>query len=337
MRDRAMKQERIFPQKLSPGDEVQVISPARSMSIISSSVRSVAINRLTELGLKVSFSTHCEETDTFHSSSIQSRLEDLHAAFSNPRIKAILTTIGGYNSIQLLSGLDYKLIQKNPKILCGYSDITTLQNAIFAKTGLVTFSGPHFSTFGCLKGNEYTIEYFQKCLFSDQPFEINPSDTWSDDEWYLDQDRHSFLTNLGLKVIQPGTEEGTVIGGNMDSLTVLQGTDYMPSLYNSILFLEDNYPMTAEVFDRHLHSLILQKDFQFVKGIVIGRFQNASNISLDALSAIIHSKNELKSIPVIAGVDFGHTMPLLTFPIGGTIQLEASSSAIKMCISSSVH
>ena len=331
-----MQQQHIFPQKLSRGDEIQVISPSRSMSIISSSVRSIAINRLTELGLKVSFSTHCEETDRFHSSSIQSRLEDLHAAFANPNIKAILTTIGGYNSIQLLNGIDYKLIQKNPKILCGYSDITTLQNAIFAKTGLITFSGPHFSTFGCLKGNEYTIEYFQKCLFSNQPFEINSSDTWSDDEWYIDQDKRSFLPNLGFKVIQPGIAEGMIIGGNMDSLTVLQGTDYMPSLHNSIIFLEDNYPMTAEVFDRHLHSLTLQKDFQSVKGMVIGRFQKESNISMDALTNIVQSKKELRSIPVIAGVDFGHTMPLLTFSIGGSFQLEASSSAIKLCLSSSV-
>src|ERR1700722_2889735 len=225
-----MEQKQIVPQKLSPGEEVRVISPARSMSIISSSVRSIALKRLQELGLKVSFSKHCEESDTFHSSSVRSRLEDLHDAFSDPKVKAILTTIGGYNSIQLLSGIDYKLVQKNPKILCGYSDITTLQNAIFAQTGLVTFSGPHFSTFGCIKGIEYAVEYFQKCLFSDQPFEVSPSDSWSDDEWYLDQEKRTFMPNPGLIFIQPGKAKGTIIGGNMGSLTILQGTDYMPSL-----------------------------------------------------------------------------------------------------------
>ncbi|HEY4831918.1 MAG TPA: S66 peptidase family protein [Waddliaceae bacterium] len=331
-----MEQKRIVPQKLSPGEEVRVISPARSMSIISSSVRSIALKRLQELGLKVSFSKHCEENDTFHSSSVRSRLEDLHDAFSDTKVKAILTTIGGYNSIQLLSGIDYKLIQKNPKILCGYSDITTLQNAIFAQTGLVTFSGPHFSTFGCVKGIEYAVEYFQKCLFSDQPFEVSPSDSWSDDEWYLEQEKRIFMPNPGLIFIQPGKAKGTIIGGNMGSLTILQGTDYMPSLHNSILFLEDNYPMTAEVFDRHLHALILQKDFQFVKGIVIGRFQKESNISMDALATIIHSKNELRSMPVIAGADFGHTMPLFTFPIGGIVEMDVSSSMIKLKISSAV-
>ncbi len=332
-----MEQKYISPQKLSPGDEIRVVSPARSMSIISCSVRSNAQHCLNQLGLKVSFSKHCEESDSFHSSSVLSRLEDLHEAFSNPKIKGILTTIGGYNSIQLLTGIDYKLIQKNPKILCGYSDITTLQNAILAKTGLITFSGPHFSTFGCLKGNEYTRKYFQKCLFSNQPIEIEASDLWSDDEWYSDQDKRTFISNPGLIVIQSGSAKGIIIGGNIDSLAVLQGTDYMPSLTKSILFLEDNYPMTAEVFDRHLHSLILQKNFYSVQGIIIGRFQKESNISMEALKAIIYSKKELKSIPVIAGADFGHTMPLFTFPIGGIAEIEATSSVVKLNINASIH
>ena len=156
---------KIFPKKLSKGDEIRVISPARSMSIISSSVRSIALKRLEKMGLKVSFSKHCDERDVFDSSSVGSRLEDIHEAFADPKVKAILTTIGGSNSIHMLKELDYKLIKENPKILCGYSDITTLQNAIFAKTGLVTYSGPHFSTFRCLEGIDYTIDCFKKCLF----------------------------------------------------------------------------------------------------------------------------------------------------------------------------
>lgn len=327
-----MEQKCLFPQKLSPGDEIRVISPARSMSILSNSVRALALKSLQGLGLKVSFSKHCEETDAFHSSSVRSRIEDLHEAFSDPKVKGILTTIGGYNSIQLLNEINYQLIQKNPKILCGYSDITTLQNALFAKTGLITFSGPHFSTFGCIKGMGYVTDYFQRCLFSDQPFEVVSSDSWSDDEWYLDQENRTFIPNSGLKGIQLGKATGTIVGGNVDSFTVLQGTEFMPSLQNSVLFLEDNYPITAEVFDRHLHSLILQKDSRSIQGIVIGRFQKESKISMDALTAIIQSKKELKSIPVVAGADFGHTMPLFTFPIGGKVEMEVSDSKIRLKI-----
>lgn len=110
----------------------------------------------------------------------------------------------------------------------------------------------------------------------------------------------------------------------------------MPSLEGRILFLEDNYPITAEIFDRHLHSLILQRDFCNIKGIVIGRFQKASNVSTEVLKAIFHSKKELKSIPVIAGADFGHTMPLFTFPIGGTVEIDAAPSSISLRILSQV-
>ena len=322
-----------FPQKLLKGDEIRVIAPARSMSIISPNVRSIALKRLEEIGLKVSFSKHCEERDIFDSSSVESRLEDLHEAFADQNIKAILTTIGGCNSIHLLKDLDYKLIRENPKILCGYSDITTLQNGIFAKTELVTYSGPHFSTFGCLKGMDYVIDCFKKCLFEgEEPLSLIPSESWSDDEWYLDQENRKFIPNQGYLPIQFGEACGTIVGGNIDSLNVLQGTEYMPSLKETILFLEDNYPMTADILDRHLHSLILQPDFQYVRGIVLGRFQVESKITLDFIKKIINSKNELKNIPVISGADFGHTLPLFTFPIGGDVMLKAMPSEIKVTL-----
>lgn len=324
---------KIFSKKLSRGDQVRVISPARSLSIISPSIRSIALKRLEEMGLKVTFSKHCEERDIFDSSSVESRLEDIHEAFADKEVKAILTTIGGYNSIQLLKGLDYELIKKNPKILCGYSDITTLQNAIFAKTGLVTYSGPHFSTFGCLKGIDYVIDYFQKCLFlGESEVELSGSTSWSDDEWYLDQEMRKFMPNPGYAMLHKGEASGTIIGGNIDSFGVLFGTEYAPSLKNTILFLEDNYPMTAEVFDRHLHSLMLQSDFQYVKGIVLGRFQIDSKVTMEHLQKIVDSKKELSNIPVICGADFGHTLPLFTYPIGGEIRLESKPSGVKLTL-----
>lgn len=323
----------MFPKKLAKGDEIRIISPARSMGIISPSVRSTALKRLENLGLRVSFSKHCDERDVFDSSSVESRLEDIHEAFADKKIKGILTTIGGCNSIHLLKELDYELIKNNPKILCGYSDITTLQNAIFAKTGLVTYSGPHFSTFGCLKGIDYTIDCFQKCLFEGpQEIPLFSSSSWSDDEWYSDQEKRKFLPNPGYAAIHLGEAFGTIVGGNIDSFNVLQGTEYMPSLRDTVLFLEDNYPMTADILDRHIHSLILQTDFQYVKGIVLGRFQVDSKITVDLLQKIVDSKRELKNIPVIAEADFGHTLPIFTFPIGGNIRLESKPAAVKLTI-----
>lgn len=321
---------KIIPKKLSKGDEIRVLSPSQSMGIISPSVRSIALKRLDQMGLKVSFSKHCEERDIFDSSSVESRVEDLHEAFRDPKIKAILTTIGGYNSIQLLKNLDYELIKKNPKILCGYSDITALQNAIFAKTGLVTYSGPHFSTFGCLHGIEYVIDYFQKCLFEEKELTIKPSAAWSDDAWYIDQENRKYIPNTGFAMVHPGKASGTIIGGNISTLNALLGTEYMPSLKDAILFLEGTSLITANILGRQLHSLILQKDFQYVKGIVLGRFQTGSNISPELLNKIIEPKEELQGIPIIANADFGHTLPMFTFPVGGEARLESSPSNIKL-------
>ncbi|MCJ7436116.1 MAG: LD-carboxypeptidase [Anaerolineales bacterium] len=86
--------------------------------------------------------------DAFDSSPITSRVADIHAAFADPKVKGILTAIGGYNSNQLLRYLDYDLIRANPQILCVFSDITALGTAIYARTGMISYSGPHFSTFG---------------------------------------------------------------------------------------------------------------------------------------------------------------------------------------------
>ena len=320
----------MIPQKLKEGDEIRVISPARSLAIISQETREIALRRLREMGFKISFSKYAEECDEFKSSSIEHRIEDIHEAFKDKKVKGILTAIGGFNSNQLLKYLDYDLIKANPKILCGYSDITALQNAIFRKVGLVTYSGPHFSTFGMLKGLDYTIEYFKKCVMESGPFEVRPSKEWSDDEWYKNQEKREFIKNKGFLVINEGEAEGTIIGGNLCTLNLLQGTEFMPSLKNTILFIEDDEESKPQHFDRDLQSLIHLPDFDGVKGIVIGRFQKASEMSEKLLTKIIKTKRELNDIPVIANVDFGHTTPHITFPIGGKARILASKDKTKL-------
>ncbi|MCL4380760.1 LD-carboxypeptidase [Candidatus Marsarchaeota archaeon] len=319
----------MLPKKLKPGDGVRVISPAMSLSIISKEVKEIAIDTLKNLELNITFSRNSEEIDEFDSSLIQSRIEDIHEAFKDESVKAILT-IGGLNSNQLLKYLDYDLIKANPKIFCGYSDITAIGNAIYAKTKLVTYYGPHFSTFGMSKGLDYTTKYFKKCLCSSKPFAVNPSDSWSDDTWFIDQEKREFIKNDGYLKINSGIAEGRIIGGNLCTLNLLHGTEYMPKLKGSILFLEDDEGSNAQIFDRDLQSLIHQPGFEYVKGIAIGRFQKASDIPESRLIKIIKTKKELNGIPVIANVDCGHTAPRITFPIGGTAKLSAEDGNINL-------
>lgn len=319
--------ERIFPEKLKAGDGVRVIAPAHSLSIISPANREISNQRFADLGLKLSFGQHVEESDIFESSSIESRIEDLHDAFRDKNVNAIFAVIGGFNSNQLLRYLDWDLIRQNPKILCGYSDITALGNAIFAKTGLVNYSGPAYSTCGTKIGFDYSLDYLKKCLMSNESFAAEPAAEWSDDPWYKDQENRSFIKNEGFWPINDGQAKGTIIGGNLCTLNLLQGTEYMPDLKDSILFLEDDYESKALNFDRDLQSLIHQPDFSGVRGIVIGRFQKASEVSLEQITAIVKNKKELASLPVFANADFGHTDQMITFPIGGEAEMVVESAS----------
>ncbi|MDP2812675.1 MAG: LD-carboxypeptidase [bacterium] len=320
----------MYPKNLVAGDEIRIIAPACSLALLSKECQKIANDRLANLVLKVSFGQHVAESDDFVSTSIEARVADIHEAFADKNVKAIITVIGGFNSNQLLKYLDWDLIKNNPKIFCGYSDITVLNNAILAKTGLVSYYGPYYSSFGQKLYFDYTLDYFKKCLFHLDPFEIKASDKWSDDEWYIDQDKRNLLDNPSLLFINAGQARGTIIGGNLCTLNLLQGTEYFPSLENSILFLEDDDESQAVNFDRDLQSLIHLPDFQGVRAIVIGRFQKASGISDDLLMKIIKSKKELANIPVIANVDFGHTDPKITFPVGGEASLIADPKKIKL-------
>lgn len=317
--------ERYIPEKLQRGDIIRVIAPSWSLSIIDKNIKTLAEQTLEDMGLTVTYGDHVYESGVFRSSSIKSRTEDIHNAFLDPNVKAILTVIGGWNSNQLLQYLDWDLIKTHPKVFCGFSDVDALNNAIFAKTGLVTYSGPHFSTFGQKYHSEYTREYFKKGVMSDQPFVIEPSSQWSDDEWYINQEERHLIHNKGLLAIHEGIASGVTISSNLCTLNLLQGTEYYPSITRDVvLFIEEARFSNPMVFDRNLQSLIQQKGFS-IRGLVLGRFQKDA-MTEGQLASILQSKKELQNIPIIANADFGHTDPRATIPIGGTVRIQSSAN-----------
>ncbi len=323
---------KLIPKKIGSGSHIRVIAPARSMGLISPASKSLAIQRLESQGFKLSFGKHVDEMDEFNSSSVSSRIEDLHDAFADKSVDAILSVIGGYNTNQLLEYIDYDLIAANPKILCGFSDITSIGNAITAKTGLITYCGPHFSSFGMEKGFDYSAEYFTKTLTIDEPFLLKPSDDWSDDPWYMEQEKRDFIKNEGYWIMNPGEAIGRTVGGHVRCLAALQGTEYWPSLNDSILLLEEDVETNPPLFDRLLQSFMHLPDFSGVKGILIGRFQKDTKMTRDLLAKIIKEKPRLASIPIIANVNFGHTTPISTLPVGGSIKMRAGESDSEITI-----
>ena len=301
-----------------------VIAPSDSLGLISKETRLIANQKFSEMGLSLVFGKNVEELDNFDSSSIESRVSDLHEAFSDKSTKGILTAAGGFNCNQLLCYLDWKLIKNNPKIFIGYSDTTALQNAIYAKTGLVTYSGPPYASFGQKLYFDYTLEHFKKCILNNEDVNILPSESWSDDRWHLDQENRKIIKNNGWLMINTGEARGKILGANICTFNLLQGTEYCPDISDSILFLEDDSESKIFNFDRDLQSIIHLPNFDKVRGIVIGRFQNNSKIKTEQLIKVVKLKKELNNIPVLANVDFGHTDPMITFPIGGEAKLIVS-------------
>lgn len=324
--------QKIIPAKLAKGDEIRVIAPARGLKIIGQESREFAAQRFAEMGLKVTFGKNTTDAnfDMMGSSSIEDRVSDIHEAFADKNVKAVFTIIGGTNSNQLLPYLDYELIKANPKIFCGFSDITALLNGIYAMTGLETYSGPHYSSLGMKYGYEYTLENMQKMLMGDGVNEVVPSKEWSDDLWFIDQEKREFIKNDGYWLLHNGKAQGRIVGGNLGTFDLLLGTEYRPAFEaDTILFIEDTAGSDIGMFERNLQALIYQPDFKNVKGLVIGRFQKGSKVSREHLEFIVTNKRELKNLPILANVDFGHSTPLLTIPIGGTAILDNGKLTLK--------
>lgn len=311
--------------KLKKGDHIRVVSPSSSIEHIGGfEANLVAKEKLEELGFDVSFSSNYFEHDLFDSASIASRVEDLHEAFLDSSVDAVLATIGGFNCNELLPYLDYDLIAQNPKIFCGYSDTTALLNAIYAKTGMQTYMGPSYSSFKMKEGQEYQSQSWLNAVTQDD-YDLVPSKEWSSDPWYdPTKPRHFMPTEW--KVYNAGSASGTIIGGNLSTFGLLRGTPYAPQEENYILFMEEAEEDDYIEFARHLAALL--QAYPNPQAVIIGRFPKECEMTEEILLAILDKHPLLKTIPVLYDADFAHTQPLFTITIGAQATLDTNEMVI---------
>lgn len=318
----------MLPEKIKEGDEIRVIAPARSASDIDEAVLARAQTALESLGLKVSFSQYAFSRSQRGCPTDVEKVEDLHAAFLDPNVKGVLAAIGGFNSNQLLGRINWDIIRANPKIFAGFSDITVLNHAILAKTGLATFATPNFYCFGLPPKADYSLEYFRRCLFAGQSetYRVRASKVFYDYAWdYDEKSPRSKITNGNPRIIQAGQASGTLLGGNLCSLNLLNGTEYFPHIKGDIILCleDDSYDSIPETFERNLQSLIQQPYFRQVKAILFGRFQRESIATDDSLIAMVCCKKINPDIPIVSNLDFGHTDPKFSYKIGGRASVVA--------------
>lgn len=304
----------IRPQALKSGDVVGLITPA---TYVSDPDRLALVQRTVEyFGLKAKFGRNVRKRAGYLGGSVQERLDDLHAMFEDPEVRAVFCIRGGYGSGQLLDRIDYSLIRKNPKIFLGYSDITALHLAIQKQAGLVTFHGPMMLA----RFTEYTRKLFRKALFEKEPLGVisNPPDS--------DPLRPAHM----YRTVRGGVARGPLTGGNLSLVCSLMGTPYEPDTRGKILFLEDVGEEPYSL-DRMLTQLRLAGKLQSAAGIVFGEcaacrprdFQPSFENTLSMGEVVDEILGPL-SVPVLSGLTIGHTDDQATLPLGVMATLDAS-------------
>ena len=310
----------IKPAKLNKGDTVGLIAPA-SCAFEPSTIRQ-GVETLQSLGFVVKIGKHIKEKFGYLAGTDEQRVADLHRMFEDDDVKAIIALRGGYGSMRLLNLINYDLIKNHPKILLGYSDITSLCLGIHKKTGLVTFHGPvAISSF-----SEYTQKYFFKTACSTEPI----------GEITHPEPGNALRPTAHLSTIHPGKATGKLIGGNLTLLTALLGTPYEPNFKDAILFLEETSEEPYDI-DRMLTQLLLTGKLDQVSGIIFDKCPNckpadykpAFNVTF-SLEEVLFDRLGKLACPVLYGLNVGHEADKPTLPIGIQITLDADRSIISI-------
>ena len=288
----------IKPKSLKAGDTISIIAPS-GQPVIGKVLRGK--DYLESKGYKVKLGKHLEQADRYLSASDDNRLEDLHEAFSDEDTNAIICARGGYGALRLIDKIDYELIRNNPKIFCGYSDITILNAFFYKKSGLITFSAP------MIQG-----DFAQECIdeFTEQKF----FSTLQDNSFELNSFNYESYGNIDKA-------EGILYGGNLSTLASLAGTDFIPD-EKFMLFAEDlNEPVYK--IDRYFTQLFnIQKFRDKISALILGDFIGIEEEYKKDLDALFAEIAKWHNIPVIKTFPISHSKQKGTIPVGAFAHLD---------------
>lgn len=273
----------------------------------------------------------------------EARADDLHRALRDPDVQGLVSTIGGDDGIRVLPHLDLELIADHPKVLLGYSDTTTIQMA-FLQAGVVSFYGPAIMAgFGENAGvHDYLLRGVRSALVDPGRDVVWPPNA---DGWTAEQpDWGDPSTQAVPRTLTPSagwqwhggrTSEGPAIAACLEVLDWLRGTRWWPDLDGAVLLLETSEEQPPpDVVTRFVRSLAATGDLQRLAGIVLGR-PGGEHLPVaghedyaDALVGAVRSEAGLTELPVVTGVDFGHTDPMWTIPQGVPLRVDADTRTL---------
>lgn len=289
----------IKPKNLKQGDTIGILATAGAVEEKENVLR--AKKFFEARGYKVVLSENVFDKFRYLSGTDEKKIEEMHKFFSNPEINAIICMRGGYGAIRLIKNLDYDLISNNPKIFCGYSDISALSIMMLKKSNLMTYWGPLAqSDFGVENPNEFTINSFFEAVTSD---------------------KLNYKPEKG-KVYHDGEAQGILWGGNLATVVSLCGQDFLPE--EDFIFFAEDLNEVAYKIDKMMTQLLNIEQFtKYVKGIVLGDFLDVDNEQwLDELFIEIGKK---LNIPIIGGFKITHNIEKITLPYGAKAHLTKNS------------
>ena len=291
-----LKREPLRPPRLEPGDTIGIVAPA---SPFDADLFDRGIQALESMGYQIHIPDDLFERNGYLAGNDEHRADLIHRSFSDQTLKALMCARGGYGSMRLLPLLDFSLIQNNPKIFIGLSDISAAPSAIYSKTGLVTFHGPTVTTLS--SASEKTREALKAAISPDQPHEIEMKN--------------------GITICS-GSSSGRVCGGNLNTLNHLLGTPFTPDFKGHLLFLEDRGEKPYRI-DRMLAQMKQAGCFRHLAGLILGDFIDCG--SQQEIIQIFTEAFADACIPIIGGCEAGHGKQNLTIPFGLEATLDADN------------
>jgi len=301
----------IKPHRLCSGDTIGIVAPASAPTCPE--IIELSIEVVKRLGFKPLLAPNARRRFGFLAGTDEQRAQDLMRMFESRRVRAIFCLRGGYGSSRLLSLLDYTLIRRHPKILAGYSDITSLHCALLKKAGLISFHAPMIGP-ELSKSDlpAFTLDSFTRTLTQAKP----PKGICQG------------FQRKGISVLTPGRASGRLVGGNLTLLCGTLGTPFQPSFKRRILFLEEIDEAPYRV-DRLLTHLLNAGLLQQVVGIAIGSMKGCRDTkakhSLEyrqSVQDVLRERLTPLKIPILSGLPFGHTPYNATIPCGVTATLD---------------
>ncbi len=298
--------------------KICVIAPANTMADIPSELLELGKKQLRSLGFKVVFGKNICNRYFHTAGTVDERVSDIIDAFTDPSIFCVMAVFGGYNTNQLLDRIDPTIITNSGKKVIGYSDFTAFLLAFQSFQNIDCFHGPGFASFCDPKFFDYTKEYFLKVINGEMVKYTSPK-FCADDLWYLKKKfgpREKYFFS-GWKIYKEGVSEGSILGGNIETITRLVGTRFFPDFTDTILFLEDATGKSPGAFHRDLTQLRQIGIFSIIRGLIIGKFPKRSPLdSGKIVSAILDDVIERKyRYPILYDVNCSHVDPMMTIPL----------------------